>query len=106
MRSCATKPERVYEISVKFQNSQHYPYSFPFFQKYYNHPIYSASFHHLLKLIILLLPRKVVGTSILDIQIKNYIREREPQMIRICPLKRSRRKEVKENPNSMANGSF
>jgi hypothetical protein len=27
-------------------------------------------------------------------------------MIRICPLKRRRRKEVKENPNWVANGKF
>jgi hypothetical protein len=86
--------------------SQHYPYSLPFFQKYHNHLIYFASFHHLLRLIILLLLRKVMGTSFLQIQIENYVRKIEPQMIQIRPLKRRRRKEVKEYPNSIANWRF
>ncbi len=50
-------------IFLKISSSQNYPYSLPLFQRYYYHPIYSPFFHHLLKLIILLLPRKVVGTS-------------------------------------------
>jgi hypothetical protein len=62
----------------KISSSQPYPYSFPFFQKYYNHLIYSLSFHHLLKLIIFLLPMKVVGTSILKIQIENYVWKNSP----------------------------
>jgi hypothetical protein len=50
--------------------------------------------------------RKIVGISFLKIQIKSYVREKEPQMIQIRPLKRKRRKEVKENPNSVAYGRF
>ncbi len=63
--------------SSKISNSQHHPYSLPFFQKYYKHSIHSLSIHHLLKVIILLLPRKVVGISILKTQIKNYVRKIE-----------------------------
>jgi hypothetical protein len=57
-------------------------------------------------LIIIFLPRKVVGINIIKIQIQNYVGKRKPQMIRICPLKRRRRKDVKEDPNSVANGRF
>jgi hypothetical protein len=73
---------------------------------HYKHPIYFISFHHLPRLIILLLPKKVMGTSILKIRIENYVRKRDPQMIQIRPLKKRRRKEMKEDPNSMANGRF
>ncbi len=93
---------KLFKISI----SQHYPYSLPFFQKYYNHPIYFPSFHQLLRLIIFLFPKKVVRTSILRIQIKNYVKKIELQMIRIHPLKRRRRKDVKEDPNSVANEKF
>ncbi len=75
----------------KISSSQHYLYSFPFFQKYYKHPIYSPSFHHLPRLIILLLPKKVMGTSILKIQIKNYVRKKNPQMIWIHLLKKKKK---------------
>jgi len=90
----------------KISSSQHYPYSLPFFQKYYKHPIYSPSFHHLLKLVILFLLGKVVGTSIFKIQIENYVWKKEPQMIRIHLLKRRKRKEVKENANLVVNERF
>jgi hypothetical protein len=46
-----------------------------------------------------------VGTNIFQIRMENYVRKKNLQMIRIHPLKRRRRKEVKKNPNSMANGS-
>jgi hypothetical protein len=47
-----------------------------------------------------------MGTNILKIQIENYVRKRKPQTIRIHPLKRRRRKKVKKDPNSVANGMF
>jgi hypothetical protein len=53
--SCATKFERVYKIPLKFSSSQHYPTHFYSF-KIPQHPTLSPSFHHLLRLIILLLP--------------------------------------------------
>ncbi len=87
----------------KISNSQNYLYSLPFFQKYHNCPIYFFYFHHLLRLIIFLLPKKVVGTSFFKIQIESYVQKREP---RIHLLKKKRRKEVKEDPNSMAYGKF
>ncbi len=40
IRSCVTKPKKVCEFFKKISNSQHYPYSLPFFQKYCKHPIY------------------------------------------------------------------
>ncbi len=62
-RSYVTKPIRSCEILLKFQAPQNYPYPLPFCQKCYYHLIYSPSFHHLLRLMVLFLPRKVVGKS-------------------------------------------
>jgi hypothetical protein len=74
------KPKRVCEISLKFPP----PFSFPFFSL----PP---------RLIILLLLKKLVGTSIQDL-IENYVRaKREPPMIQVHLLKR-RRKDVKVDP--------
>jgi hypothetical protein len=89
----------------KISSSQHYPYSLPFFQNY-KHPIYCPSFYHLPRLIIFLLPKKVVGTSIFKIQIENYVWKRSPKWFEFSLLKRRRRKKVKEDPNSVANGKF
>ncbi len=73
---CYQTQEGLWSFS-KISSSQHYPYSLPFFQKYYKHPIYFPSFHHLLRLIILLLPRKVVRTNIFKTQIKNYVKKKK-----------------------------
>jgi hypothetical protein len=62
----------------KISSSQHYPYSLPFFQKYYNHPIYFPSFHHLLGLIILLLTRKVIEQVLSRLKLKIMSRKRAP----------------------------
>ncbi len=101
MKSCVTKPEKVCENSLRFQAPQNYPYSFPLFQKYHNHPIFFSFFHHLLRLISLLLSKKVVGTRFFLIQIKNYVQERKPIMIQIRLLKKMTKKEVKGNSNSV-----
>jgi hypothetical protein len=65
---------------------------------------------HQLKLIILLLPRKVVGTNIFKTQIENYVHKEKAFNDLNSPFQKEgegrRRKEVKENPNSMANGRF
>jgi hypothetical protein len=61
----------------KISSSQNHPYSLPFFQKCHNHSIYFPSFHHLLKLIILFLPQKVVGTSFFKIQIESYVQKKK-----------------------------
>ncbi len=98
------KTRKVLWKFSKISSSKNYPYLFPFFQKYHYHPIYYPSFHHLLKLIIFLLPKKVVGTSFPKIQIKNYFLKRKPQMIQIWPLKKRRNKEVNEDSNSVAYG--
>ncbi len=90
----------------KISSSQNYPYSLPFFQKYHNHLIYSPFFHHLLRLIIFPLSRKVIRTSFFKIQIKSSVQKREPRMILIHLLKRKRRKEVKKDPNLVGYGRF
>jgi hypothetical protein len=64
-----------------------YPYSFPFFQRYYYYPIYSLSFHHLLGLIIFLLLRKVIGTSFQIFKLKIISGKKERQMIQIHAFK-------------------
>ncbi len=53
-------------------------------------------------LIILLLPKKVVGASLLKIWILNYVRKKNPKWFDFAILKR--RKEVKEDPHLVANG--
>ncbi len=82
----------------KISSSQNYPYSLTFLQRYYYHPIYSPSFHHLLRLIILLLSRKVIGMSFQKFKSKIMFRKKIPKWYEFAPLKRRRKKEVKENP--------
>jgi len=65
-----------------------YPYSFPFFQRYYYHLIYSP-FHHLLRLIIIFFLRKVVGTSF---QIRNHVSKERDKWSKFVPLKRRKRR--------------
>ncbi len=55
VRSYATKPERFCEIAFKFQAPNTILLT-SILSKYPKHPTHSPSFHHLLKLIILLLP--------------------------------------------------
>jgi len=64
------------------------------------------TFHHLLRQNILLFPRKIIGSSIVKIQIQNCVLKIKPQMIHICLFFKRRRKEVKEDPNLVANGGF
>ncbi len=52
--------------------------------------------------LILLLPKKVVGASLLKIWVENNVRKKETQINRFHLFKR--RKEVKEDPCSEANG--
>jgi len=101
---CYKTREGLWNFS-KISSSQNYSYSLPFFQKYHNHPIYSPSFHHLLRLIIFFPPRKVVKINFLKIQIENYVQKREPKIIQISAFN-EKKKEVKENPNLVANGRF
>jgi hypothetical protein len=63
-----------------------YPYSFPFFQRYYYHPIYSLFFHHLLRLLIFLLPKNIIGTSFQIFKLKSHPK-RKRQMIQIHACK-------------------
>jgi hypothetical protein len=98
-------PRGFMNFFSNISSSQHYPSSLPFFQNY-KHPICSPSFYHLLRLIILFLPKKIVGISIFKIRVKNYVRKKNPKWSEFTLLKKRRRKKVKEDPNSVVNGRF
>ncbi len=98
MRNYATKTERVWEIFLRFQLPNTIPIHFHSFKITTKCPFYSPFSYHLPKLILIFLLKKVVGINIFKICIENYVRgKREPQMIRVYPLKR-RRREMKEDP--------
>jgi len=80
------------------QSFKNYPYSFFFFQKYHYHPIYSTFFHHLLKLIIIIFARKVIGINFPNIQVISYVWKKKTQTTRIHTFKK---KEMKEDHNLM-----
>ncbi len=90
----------------KISSFQNYLYSLPFFQRYYHHPIYFPSFHHLRRFTTLLFPRKVVRTRFQILKSKIMFEKKSPKLFKFMPLKKRRRKEVKENPNLVANGRF
>jgi len=46
-----------------------------------------------------------MGTNFLKIWIENYSSKKKLQMIWICPFKK-KEKELKEDPNLVANGKF
>jgi hypothetical protein len=71
------KPERVCEISLRFQPPNiitTHLHSFKIITKF---PFYSPSSSQLLRLIILFLLKKLVGTSILKIELKIMSGEKE-----------------------------
>ncbi len=92
----------------KISTSQHYPYSLPFSQNYYKCPLYYPFAYHLLRLIILLFLNKDVGITFLKIWIENYVQRKwvSHQWFEFAFLKKMRRKDVKEDPNLVANGRF
>jgi hypothetical protein len=81
------KSQEVLWIFKKNSSSQNYPYSLPFFQIYYYHLIYSLYFHHLLKLITLLFPRKDVKTNFQRFKLK-VISKKITQIIQIRAFKK------------------
>ncbi len=87
---------------LRFQNPNIIPIHFHYFQKYYKDPIYSPSFHHLQRLIILLLQKKVAGTSIPKIRIEMIMSKKRTLNDPNPPFK----KKVKKDPNLVANGRF
>jgi hypothetical protein len=104
MRSYATKPKRVCEISPRFQPPNTIIIHLHSFKIITRFPFYSPSFSQLPRLIIFFLLKKLVGTSILKIELKIMSGEkRKTPMIRVCLLKR-RRREVKVDPHLVANG--
>ncbi len=104
MRSYATKPERVCEISLRFQPSNTITTHLHSFKTITRFPFYFPSLSQLPRLIIFFLIKKLVGTSIFKIELKIMSGEkRETPMIRVRLLK-IRRREVKVNPHLVANG--
>jgi len=89
-------------FNFKFQN---YHYSFPLFQRYYHQPIYCPPFHHLLRLIILIFPRRFLGTSFQRFKLKIMFKEIN-KWSKFKHLIFFFFKKVRKNPNLMANGGF
>jgi hypothetical protein len=84
VKSYTTKPERVCGISLKFQPPNTHLHSFKTITRF---PLYSPSFSQLLKLIILSLLKKLVGTSILKIKLKIMSEEEESSKDPSSPFK-------------------
>jgi hypothetical protein len=70
VRSYTTKPERVCEISLRFQVPNTITTHLHPFKTITRFPFYSRSYSQLPRLIILFLLKKLVGTSILKIELK------------------------------------
>jgi hypothetical protein len=70
MRSYATKPERVCEISPRFWPPNIITIHLRSFKTITRFPLYYPSFSQLTRLIILFLLKKLMGTSILKIELK------------------------------------
>jgi len=108
------KPKKVCEISLKFQPSNTittHPHSFKTITRF---SLYFPSFSPLLKLIIIFLFKKLVGTNIQDWMKIISEAKREPPMIQIRLLKK-RKREVKVDskldgqwkvPSLVANGRW
>jgi hypothetical protein len=77
VKSYVTKPERVCEISLRFQPPNIITTHLCSFKTITKFPFYSPSFSQLSRLIILFLLKKLVGTSILKIELKIMSEERD-----------------------------
>jgi hypothetical protein len=84
VKSCATKPKRYCEISLRFQALKSIPTHFHFFQNYHYHPIYSPFFPPSIKTINYSPP-------------KEWCRNKFPQysIYKLCP-----KKKAPNDPNS------
>jgi hypothetical protein len=71
------KPERVCEISLKFQPPDSITTHLHSFKTTTRFPFYSPSFSQLPRLIILFFLKKLVGTSVFKIELKIMSGERE-----------------------------
>jgi hypothetical protein len=91
------KPERVCEISLMFQPPNNITTPLHSFKTTTRFPFYSPSFPQLPRLITIFFLKKLVGISILKIELKiKFGEEERPPIIRVCLLKRRKRK-VKVN---------
>jgi hypothetical protein len=77
MRNYATKSEKVWEISLRFQPPNTITIHLHSFKTITRFPFYSPSFSQLPRLIILFLFNKLVGTNILKIELKIMSGERK-----------------------------
>jgi len=67
---------------------------------------YYPCFHHLLWLITLLFPRKVVGTNFQNFEIENDLWKKECQMMQIHVFKKKKKRRRRKTSNLVANGRF
>jgi hypothetical protein len=81
VRNYTTKPKRVCEISIRFQPPHTITTPLHSFNIITRFPFYSPSFPQLPRLIILFLLKKLVGTSILKIELKITSGEEKTPMI-------------------------
>jgi hypothetical protein len=92
------KPERVCEIFLKFQPPNTITTHFHSFKTITRFPFYSPSSSQLLRLIIIFLLKKLVGTSIFKIELKIMSRGKEKALIIQVRLLKKRRRKVKVDP--------
>jgi hypothetical protein len=85
------KPERVCGISLKFQPPNPITIHLHSFKTTTRFPFYSPSFSQLPRLIILPLLKKLVGTSILKIELKIISKEQRASMIRVHLFKEKKK---------------
>jgi hypothetical protein len=114
MKSYATKPKKVCEISLKFQPPNITTIHFPSFKTITRFPFYFPSFSQLSRLIIFFLFKKLVKISIFKIELKIMFRGRKNFQWFESPFKK-KEKEVKVDPklsgqwnvlSLVANGMF
>jgi hypothetical protein len=85
VKNYATKPERVCEISLRFQPPNAITTHFHSFKTITRFPSYSPSFSQLPKLIILFLLKKLVEINTFKIELKIMSKEkRKPPMIQVA----------------------
>jgi hypothetical protein len=99
VKSYATKPKRVREISLRFQPPNTITTHLHSFKIITRFSLYFPSLSQLPRLIIIFLLKKLVRANIFKIELKNKVWEKKrAPMIRVRFLKRRRRK-VKVDPN-------
>jgi hypothetical protein len=103
---CYQTQEGLWNFS-KTSSSEHYPYSPPFFQNYYSRPFYFLFIYHLPRINIFFPTKKNCGNKYFSrFELKIVLPKKKLQWFEFALLKRKKKKEVKEDPNSKANRRF